>query len=105
MRPGSFLVNPSRGSLVDEPALLEALDRGHLAGAAVDVYSAEPPPPDHPLLRHPRVLATPHVAGVTDASYADIARHVAANVRRVQQGSLPVPCANPQVRPRWLEGR
>ncbi|HEY8497953.1 MAG TPA: 2-hydroxyacid dehydrogenase [Limnochordales bacterium] len=100
MRPGAFLVNPARGALVDEAALLEALDGGHLGGAAVDVYSVEPPAPDHPLLRHPRVLATPHIAGVTDASYADIARRVAANVRRVQAGSLPEPCANPQVAPR-----
>lgn len=105
MRPGAFLINPARGSLIDEAALLAALDGGHLGGAAVDVYATEPPPPDHPLLRHPRVIATPHIAGVTDASYTDIARHVAANIRRVQAGRLPVPCANPEVRPRWLDGR
>ena len=104
MKPGSFLINPARGALVDEQALLAALDGGHLAGAAVDVYSAEPPSPDHPLLHHPKVLATPHIAGVTDASYTDIARHVAANIRRVQAGELPIPCANPAVRPRWTGG-
>lgn len=104
MRPGSFLINPARGALIDEEALLAALDSGHLGGAALDVYATEPPPPDHPLLLHPKVLATPHIAGVTDASYTDIARHVAANIRRVQAGELPVPCANPDVRPRRFEG-
>jgi len=102
MGPGAFLVNPARGALVDEKALLEALEEGRLGGAALDVFTVEPPPSDHPLLRHPRVLATPHVAGVTDASYTDIARHVAANVRRVLEGRLPVPCANPEVAHRGL---
>ena len=100
MRAGAFLINAARGTLVDEAALLEALDAGRLAGAALDVLQREPPDPGHPLLHHSRVLVTAHVAGVTDASYTDIARHVARNVRRVQQGLLPEPCANPAVRPR-----
>lgn len=102
MKPGAFLINAARGALVDEVALLQALDRGQLGGAAVDVLAQEPPAPGHPLSRHPRVVATPHIAGVTDASYADIARHVAANIRRVLSRQLPVPCANPEVRPRFL---
>ena len=100
MRAGAFLINAARGALVDEAALLEALDSGHLGGAALDVLRQEPPAPDHPLLRHPKALVTAHVAGVTDASYTDIARRVAANVRRVQAGLLPEPCANPSVVPR-----
>lgn len=68
MPAGGYVVNTARGGIVDEAALLAALESGHLAGAALDVFAAEPPPADHPLRRHPRVLVTPHVAGVTPGS-------------------------------------
>ncbi len=68
MKAGAVLVNISRASLVEDAALLAALDSGHLAGAAIDVFSIEPPPVDHPVLHHPRLLVTPHVAwGTEDA--------------------------------------
>lgn len=68
MPEGGFIVNTGRGGIVDEAALLAALESGHLAGAALDVFAQEPPPADHPLRTHARVLLTPHVAGVTPRS-------------------------------------
>lgn len=65
MPAGGLVVNTARGGIVDEAALLAALRSGHLSGAALDVFEREPPPSDHPLRRHPRVMVTPHVAGVT----------------------------------------
>jgi glyoxylate/hydroxypyruvate reductase len=65
MPPGSFLVNVGRGAHLVEEDLLEALDMGHLAGAALDVFREEPLPPAHPFWRHPRILVTPHIAAAT----------------------------------------
>lgn len=88
MKPGAFLVNAARGGIVDEAALAESLTRGHLGGAAVDVYSVEPPPPDNPLLRvegeaADRLLLTPHIAGVTRQASAILFRSAWDNVERV----------------------
>ena len=68
MKPSAYIVNTARGSLMDEEALVAAIDAGQLAGAASDVFSVEPPPPDHPFLHHPKILPFPHVAGVTQES-------------------------------------
>jgi D-3-phosphoglycerate dehydrogenase len=62
MKPGSYLVNASRGSIVDSVALAAALKNGHLAGAALDVIDGEPAKSDNPLVNNPKVLLTPHVA-------------------------------------------
>ena len=72
MPAGSYLVNTARGGIVDEAALAAALDRGHIAGAGLDVFETEPPPADYRLRQHPRVLITPHVSGVTDGSLVNM---------------------------------
>lgn len=69
MKPTARLVNTSRGPIVDEAALIEALTAGRLAGAAVDVYEPEPLSPDHPFRRLPNVLATPHIGYVSEEMY------------------------------------
>lgn len=65
MKEGAILLNTSRGGLIDEKALREALDSGKISGAGLDVLSSEPPPADHPLLHHPRCRITPHTAWAT----------------------------------------
>lgn len=63
MKPGAILINVGRGDLIIESDLLAALDSGHLAGAVLDVFRAEPLPPDHPFWSHPKITVTPHVSG------------------------------------------
>ena len=84
---GAWLVNLGRGAQVDTAALVAALDREHLAGAILDVVDPEPLPAEHPLWRHPRVLLTPHVAGMTRPDSA--ARVVIEAIRRHRSGQRP----------------
>jgi len=89
MKPGAILVNVARGSLVDEDALLASLDSGHLRGAGLDVFCKEPADPRHPLVQSPRVIATPHIAGVTDVNLARMFELLVENLRRYGRGETP----------------
>ncbi len=88
MKPTAILINPSRGKLVDEEALARALEEGWIMGAAVDVYSTEPPSPEHPLIRldHPNLLTTPHIAGANSDARARIIQVTVENVIRALTG-------------------
>jgi phosphoglycerate dehydrogenase-like enzyme len=86
LRPGAYLINIARGGVVNNHALQEALMRGQLAGAGLDVFWQEPLPVDDPILTLPNVIATPHIAGVTQESFAHMAEAVAINIQRLRRG-------------------
>jgi glycerate dehydrogenase len=94
LRPGALLLNTARGALVEEEALVDALQIGHLGGAALDVLCVEPPGPDHPLLSAPRCVITPHVAWASRAARRRLIDATAANVAALLAGS-PIHVVNP----------
>jgi phosphoglycerate dehydrogenase-like enzyme len=89
MRRGAFLVNTSRGPVVDQAALIEALQEGWIAGAGLDVFDPEPLPPDSPLLRLPNVVVTPHMAAFTKEGLLRMAMSVVEDVLAVLEGGVP----------------
>ncbi len=114
MKPGAYLVNTSRGAIVDEMALVELLREGHLAGAGVDTFEAidvfveEERPPDHPLLSLDNVILTPHVGAISVQAMEDVSDGGIANAAAVLSGYWPPPenLVNPGVEPKFpLEER
>jgi D-3-phosphoglycerate dehydrogenase / 2-oxoglutarate reductase len=97
MPPGSVLVNCARSALMDYDALCDALESGHLFGAALDVFEDEPIPPGSRLLRTPGLVMTPHLAGASKATAVNAARIAATDVGRYLRRQAPLHCANPQV--------
>ena len=94
MKDGAILVNVARGGVVDETALLAALDSGKLSYAVLDVQKQEPPAADDPLRQHPKVLLTPHMASNTQESMARMALHAAWQIHKVLSGETPVWAVN-----------
>src|SRR5437868_5564920 len=102
MKPGSILVNTGRGALVDEDALCEALDSGHLFGAGLDVFKTEPLPLDSPLLKYGNVLLCTHMGGLDNESTAAMANLAAQCIVDLSQGRWPDACVvNRELRERY----
>jgi D-3-phosphoglycerate dehydrogenase len=97
MKPTAFLINTSRGGIVDEHALAEALKEGRLGGAALDVLSVEPPPADHRLLQAPNLILTPHLAFYSRESVIELQTKAAEEVARALKGEPPRSPVNPEV--------
>ena len=97
MKPGALLINVSRGPVVDDAALIEALSSGRIGGAALDVFVTQPLPPDHPYFSFDNVIVTPHMAGITEESMMRMGLGAAEEAMRVLSGDLPVNLRNPEV--------
>ncbi len=100
MKSTAVVINTARGPIIDEPALIEALRSGVIAGAGLDVLEQEPPEPDNPLLTMENVVVTPHVASATTRMRPETRRRVGREVALVLRGRWPMSCVNPTVLPR-----
>lgn len=101
MKPTAFLVNTGRGAVVDEAALVAALDAGQIAGAALDTFEIEPLPADSPLRARDNVILTPHCVGHTKEGWAEFLPAMIDNIERMLVGTPPLYFANPAVAAKW----
>jgi D-3-phosphoglycerate dehydrogenase len=88
MKPTAFIVNTSRGKLIDEPALIAALKEGRIAGAGLDVFAQEPPDPQNPLFSMPNVIVTPHIASSTTGAARQMGVIGAQNILHYLRGEV-----------------
>jgi len=103
MQPHAYFITTARGFIHDETALADALRNRLIAGAGLDVWAKEPPPPDHPLLQFDNVLASPHTAGVTKEARQNMGKIAAEQVLGALDGQRPPRIINPEVWPRYVE--
>ncbi|MGH9528389.1 MAG: NAD(P)-dependent oxidoreductase, partial [Terriglobales bacterium] len=96
MKTTAFLINVARGEIVDQAALLDALQNRRIQGAGLDTVADEPLSPDHPLLNKPNVLLTPHIAGGTRGTSRRRGQAAADNIFRLASGEQPLHLANPR---------
>jgi D-3-phosphoglycerate dehydrogenase len=99
LKQGALLINVSRGPVIIESALLNALQKNMLGGAALDVFQEHPLPPDNPLFGFENVILTPHMAGITTESMVRMGQGVVDEIRRIKSGDLPMNFINPEVLP------
>ncbi|WP_111413119.1 NAD(P)-dependent oxidoreductase [Billgrantia lactosivorans] len=101
MKQGAYFINPARGNLIDDAALLAALDNGHLGGAGVDVGRSYRQMPTAVVARHPKVIATPHIGGLTPGSVEVQCAASAKQIAAICDGKRPERCVNPEAAS-WL---
>ena len=97
MKPTALIINPSRGPVIDDDALIAALREDRIGGAALDVFATQPLPSDHPYFSFDNVIVTPHMAGITEGSMRRMGVGAAEEAARVLAGELPVNFCNPEV--------
>ncbi len=103
MQPHTYFITTARGFIHDETALVEALREKRIAGAGLDVWDKEPPPPDHPLLNLDNVIASPHTAGLTPEARATMGRIAAEQMLACLDGKRPPRLVNPDVWPTYAK--